>query len=292
MAYGQGSGGRRDTRKLPNPAVPPGFEARLRRGGSRDSRDVQAGPSYGGAWPGEGQPQGYRVPGQGYGQQPGVVGHAPYGQMPYGHPPYGQAAPWAAPVHRRQRHVVRNLLAVVGGGVVVLIAIAVVAVANSAVHSTQTTGTTGGSARAGGSPQKATIGTAITLSGLDSGEQMSVSVTKVITDASATDSFNAPPAGDRLVAVQFRLSDTGSAAYSDSPSNGAAVVDSAGQSYQSGLETVVGCQAFGGTENIAPGSSGLGCVTFEVPEAAKIVAAQFTLDSGMGPQTGQWDVAG
>jgi hypothetical protein len=29
---------------------------------------------------------------------------------------------------------------------------------------------------------------------------------------------------------------------------------------------------------------------FEVPEKAKITAAQFTLDSGMGPQTGQWDV--
>jgi len=90
--------------------------------------------------------------------------------------------------------------------------------------------------------------------------------------------------------VQFRLRDTGSAAYSDAPSNGAAVVDSAGQSYQSALDTAAACQSFPGSENIAPGSSGLGCIVFEVPESAKIVAVQFTLDSGMGPQTGQWNV--
>ena len=45
-----------------------------------------------------------------------------------------------------------------------------------------------------------------------------------------------------------------------------------------------------GSENIAPGASGLGCVVFEVPQSAKITEVQFTLDSGMGPQTGQWNV--
>jgi hypothetical protein len=83
------------------------------------------------------------------------------------------------------------------------------------------------------------------------------------------------------------------AAYSDAPSNGAEVTDSSGQSYESSLDdTVSGCQDFPATENIAPGSSGLGCIVFEVPKAAKITQVQFTLDSGMGPQTGQWDVAG
>ena len=73
--------------------------------------------------------------------------------------------------------------------------------------------------------------------------------------------------------------------------NGAAVVDSSGQSYQSALaDTAAGCTSFPGTENIAPGSSGLGCIVFEVPKAAKIVSVQFTLDSGMGPETGQWNV--
>ena len=125
------------------------------------------------------------------------------------------------------------------------------------------------------------------------GEQMAVAVTKVISSASPGDEITAAPAGDRLYAVQFRLHDTGSAAYSDSPSNGAEVVDSAGQSYQASItDTAAGCTTFPASENIAPGSSGLGCIVFEVPKAAKVTAVQFTLDSGMGPQTGQWSVTG
>ena len=155
-----------------------------------------------------------------------------------------------------------------------------------------TTGTTGAGTSGGGAKtQTAKIGTAITLSGNKNGEKVSVTVTKVISSASPGDVLTSAPAGDRLYAIQFRLRDTGSAAYSDSPSNGAAVVDSAGQSYQASVtDTAAGCQSFLGTENIAPGSSGLGCIVFEVPKAAKIVSAQFTLDSGFGPQTGQWDV--
>jgi hypothetical protein len=70
------------------------------------------------------------------------------------------------------------------------------------------------------------------------------------------------------------------------------VIDSAGQSYQSSLDSVAECESFPGTENIAVGSSGLGCIVFEVPTTVKITLVQFTLDSGMGPQTGQWDIRG
>ena len=214
----------------------------------------------------------------GYSGQPGPPGWYPPLQQP--------PAPPQAPKKSRKG------LAFLGcGGLGALVAvIVVVSVAMNSGHSVQTTGTSPGAGAPDSTQKTAKIGTSITLSGNDSGEQMSVEVTKVIVSATPSDEFNQPPAGDRLYAVQFRLSDTGSAAYSDSPSNGAAVVDSAGQSYQSGLETVTGCHSFGGTENIAPGSSGLGCIVFEVPKAAKITQVQFTLDSGLGPQTGQWSV--
>ena len=240
-------------------------------------------------YPPQGQPW---PPQQGY-QQP---------QYPPGwqQPGYGQPPPWGPqyapgpPPPRRQRHVARYVFAAIGGLVVVIIA---VVVANSGGHTVQTAGTTpSGSASAGdgkasgAAAKTAGIGSAITLSGNDSGEQMSVTVTTVITDAQPSDEFSDAPAGDRLYAVQFRLRDTGSAAYSDSPSNGAAVVDSSGQSYDSALDNAAGCQSFPGSENIAPGASGLGCVVFEVPQSAKITEVQFTLDSGMGPQTGQWNV--
>jgi hypothetical protein len=131
------------------------------------------------------------------------------------------------------------------------------------------------------------VGSAITLSVDGSRERMAVTVVKVISSASPGDEFTSASAGDRLYAVQFRLDDTGSAAYSDAPSNGAAVVDSSGESYESSLtDTATGCTSFPGTENIAPGASGLGCIVFDVPKAAKITEVQFTLDSGMGPRTG------
>lgn len=160
-------------------------------------------------------------------------------------------------------------------------------------HTVQTTGTiasgSGKAVSAAGGTAK--TGTAITLTGNSSGEQMSVTVVKVISSASPGDEFTSAPAGDRLYAVQFRLRDTGTAAYSDSPSNGAAVIDSKGQSYQAGIaDTASGCPSFPGTENIASGQTGLGCIVFEVPKSAKITGVQFTLDSGFGPQTGQWNV--
>jgi hypothetical protein len=138
---------------------------------------------------------------------------------------------------------------------------------------------------------KARIGSAVTLAGMYSGEQVSVTVTRVIATASPGDHASAPPAGDRLYAVQFRLDDTGTLAYSDIPGNEATVVDSAGQSYQSSPSTAAGCLGFPVTEVIGSGDAGLGCVAFAVPATAKIVAVQFTLDSGVGPQTGKWTVA-
>jgi hypothetical protein len=236
------------------------------------------------------QQQEYRQPLQPQQSGPG------WQQYPQQVPPWQQTPPQAPPPQRRKRHIVRNALAGIGGLVVVIIVITVAASGgNHTVNTTgnSTTPTTGtGAGQSAKTTAKAAIGSSITLAGNTSAEQMAVTVTKVITDANPDTDFDSAPAGDRLYAVQFRLADTGSAAYSDSPSNGAAVVDSNGQSYESGVETVAGCQSFPSTENIAPDASGLGCIVFEVPKAAKIAEVQFTLDSGFGPQTGQWDVAG
>jgi hypothetical protein len=258
-------------------------------------------------YPGQPQYARERQPQAGYGQQPypgqpryepGRQPQAGYGQQPY--PAQPQYAPELQPLgRRRNRHTVRNVLGGLGG---IVVAVVVISVATSGGHSVKTSGTgtsgtgtsstgTSGRAAAAQGPATARIGSAITLSGFDSGEQMAVTVTKVISHASPGDEFTSAPAGDRLYAVQFRLDDTGSAAYSDSPSNGAEVVDSSGQSYEASIaDTASGCTSFPATENIATGASGLGCIVFEVPEAAKITGVQFTLDSGMGPQTGQWDV--
>jgi hypothetical protein len=157
--------------------------------------------------------------------------------------------------------------------------------------------TTAGGTAAAGSPSAAAapakVGTAITLAGNSSGEQMRVTVVKVIPSGQPDSELDAAPSGDKYFAAQFELDDTGTAAYSDAPSNGAEVIDSSGQSYDASIaDTVSGCMPFASSVNIASGESGLGCIVFEVPDSAKIVKVQFTLDSGMGPQTGQWTVGG
>jgi hypothetical protein len=230
--------------------------------------------------PGPQQPRGQYPPPQSAWQP-----QQPAWQQPY--QPQPQYAP--GPLPRRKRRTARNVLVGIGALIGVII---VISVAANSGHTVQTTGTAAGAGtHAGAATKTAGIGSAITLSGNSSGEQMSVAVTKVIASAQPGDEFTSAPAGDRLYAVQFRLRDTGSTAYSDAPSNGAAVVDSNGQSYQAGIaDTAAGCTSFPASENIASGSTGLGCIVFEVPKAAKIVSAQFTLDSGMGPQTGQWNV--
>ena len=237
-------------------------------------------------WPSQGQQ--WQQPG--YGQQP----FQPQPQYP-GQPPWQGQQPPQGP-RPRKRHLGRKIAGGIAGLVVVIIGIAV---ANSGRgHTVNTTGTTGAATATGANPgasaapKTAGIGSAITLAGYGNGEQMSVTLTKVMASATPDSSgLDDAPSGDLYYAAQFRLADTGSAAYSDSPSNGAAAVDSAGQSYDASIiDTVNGCQSFAAKENIAPGSSGLGCIVFEVPKSAKIVSVQFTLDSGMGPQTGQWNV--
>jgi hypothetical protein len=174
-------------------------------------------------------------------------------------------------------------------------------IAGTADH-TVTSGTAGPVEQASSSPSAtasapspasnspARVGSTLTLNANEPGEQMAVTVTKIVSHAQPADEFSSPDPGKRFYAVQFRLADTGTTAYSDSPSNGAAVVDSAGQSYQSSIYNVAGCESFPGTENIAAGDKGLGCVVFQVPDGAKITKVQFTLDSGFGPATGQWAV--
>jgi len=254
-----------------------------------------------GKWYGQQQPRPqYQDP---YPPQPPPL---PYGQQPYppqAYPPQYYQQPGQMPPGRRgarkswpRRHkVLTALVGFAGFWVVVIVAVVAASGADHTLSTGQAGTTTTAASPSGTASGKAASGTArigstITLAGNSSGEQMAVTVTKVYGYAQPATEFDDPDSGDRLYAVQFRLADTGSIAYSDSPSNGAAAVDAAGQSYQSTLDNAAECESFPGTENIAAGSSGLGCIVFEVPQASVITAVQFTLDSGMGPQTGQWDV--
>ncbi|MDH6116666.1 hypothetical protein ABH930_001065 [Kitasatospora sp. GAS204A] len=171
---------------------------------------------------------------------------------------------------------------------------ATTSVSTKPVRSTAATGATGvgtpgaPSAAAGKTPTVAKVGDAIALKGMDKGASDDVSVVKVVDNVQSTDGISKPADGKRWIAVQFQIKDSGSTAYSDSPENGTTVVDDKGQSYNSVIADTGAGQSFPVPLNIAPGDTALGYITFEVPTDAKIVKAQFTLDSGFADQTGQW----
>jgi len=128
-------------------------------------------------------------------------------------------------------------------------------------------------------------GDTITLNGYDQGETMAVTVVKVVDPAKSSDPYDRPSRGHRYVAVELRLSNAGTTTYNDSPSNGAALVDTQSHSYQSNFGSV---EPDLGSPRIAPGDSRVGYITFEVPKQAKLRLFQFALDSGFAEQTGEW----
>ncbi|WP_329582959.1 DUF4352 domain-containing protein [Kitasatospora sp. NBC_01250] len=147
------------------------------------------------------------------------------------------------------------------------------------------------STAAGGSkaPANAKVGDTIALKGMDKGAAADVTVVKVVDNAPSANDFH-PADGKRWIAVQFRIKNTGTAAYSDAPDNGAGVLDDKGQSYSAVIADTTAGPSFPTPANIAPGDSALGFITFEVPADAKIAKTQFGLDSGFADQAGQWNL--
>ncbi|WP_051838196.1 DUF4352 domain-containing protein [Streptomyces sp. NRRL WC-3742] len=139
-------------------------------------------------------------------------------------------------------------------------------------------------------PKVAKLGDTIPLKGNDPADTADVTLVKVVDSAEPDNEFIHPADGKRFVAVQFRIKATGKKAYSDAPGNGAKVLDAQGQAYGSTVADTKAGPSFQVPANIAPGESALGFVTFEVPKDAKLDKAQFGLDSGFAPQTGQWKI--
>jgi hypothetical protein len=137
-------------------------------------------------------------------------------------------------------------------------------------------------------PSTATVGGAITLQGMDAGLKVTVTLVKMVDPATPAQDFMKPKAGNKFVAVEVTLQNAGQAVYSDSPTNGAMLIDGEGQQYRSTLYDVREGQSFGGSATINAGDSRKGVIVFEVPEAAKLAKFQFALDSGFAEQKGEW----
>jgi hypothetical protein len=139
--------------------------------------------------------------------------------------------------------------------------------------------------------QAAKIGDAITLEGNDLGLKVAVTVSQVFSPATPANTFTKPQIGKRFVAIEVTLTNQGQAVYSDSPTNGAVLIDAEGQQYRAAIITDVReGQSFGGSATVNTGDSRKGVIVFEVPEAAKPAKFQFALDSGLAEQKGEWQL--
>jgi hypothetical protein len=135
--------------------------------------------------------------------------------------------------------------------------------------------------------QTAKLGDTITLEGADT--KIAVMVSRVL-DPPSVGQFDQPlNKGSRLVGIEIALENVGDKTYSDSPSNGATLVLSNDQQADSTIVTGGECSGgFAEQATIAPGSRRTGCIVFEVPGNTPPKTFQFALDSGFGPQTGEW----
>lgn len=138
-------------------------------------------------------------------------------------------------------------------------------------------------------PAALKLGQPATIKGNAEGVQAQVTAMKVAATTKSTDGFSTPEKGMRYMAVQFRIVNTGTAPYDDTPANGARVVDADGQQFNAALMVtkIAAGVTFPAGVKIPPKGSALGYLAFEVPEKAKIVKVQFGMESGFG-QTAEW----
>ncbi|WP_097865975.1 DUF4352 domain-containing protein [Streptomyces sp. rh34] len=143
-------------------------------------------------------------------------------------------------------------------------------------------------------PSKATVakvGDTITLKGQEDGEQVDAVLKKIVDPAQSSDEFFGPEDGNRWIAAQFELTNTGTKPYADSPSNGAQVADADGQRFQATFGDTKAGPSMTSEAKVPPGEKVLGWITFEVPKNSKVVTVQFGLNSGFAEQTGQWKIS-
>jgi len=143
------------------------------------------------------------------------------------------------------------------------------------------------SAAADVSAKPAKLGDTITLKGVNPGEAATVTLVKVL-NLTKGGQFDAPDAGTQFAAAQFRVKNSGSVPYSDSPSNGAKVLDASGQQFDAQIVTKIAAgPLLPASVKLAPGGQALGYIAFQVPKGTKLTGVQFSMNSGFG-STAEW----
>lgn len=123
----------------------------------------------------------------------------------------------------------------------------------------QPAATSSGSASSSGSVSSsataapvAHVGDSVVVAG-NNNEQLTVQLVKIIDPASGADQFTTADQGKHFIAIQFRLSNSGTVTYTDSPDNDAKVLDAQGQSFSPDFSDTNAGPAFAGNQVIIAG---------------------------------------
>ncbi|MFE3197574.1 DUF4352 domain-containing protein [Embleya sp. NPDC059237] len=136
-------------------------------------------------------------------------------------------------------------------------------------------------------PPAAKVGDTLTLTNAK-GVPVDVTLVKLVDPASSSNQYLKPKAGNRYVAIQWKIVNSGDQPITDTPNFGSHLIDADGQQFGSSFGETSAGPAFPSSVSIPPGGVRLGFVTYEVPTAAKITTIQLQI-SMMSTNTGQWN---
>jgi hypothetical protein len=131
------------------------------------------------------------------------------------------------------------------------------------------------------------IGDETTLTGLHG--DMKVKVLGIIDPLTADNEI--PKPGRRFVGVRLRFQNLSNKPYKDAPLNGAIILTNVKKGANPTILLGSKCPSKMGTHLRMKGGATLtGCLPFQVKKKAKVTGFKFALNSGFGPETGEWAV--
>jgi hypothetical protein len=141
--------------------------------------------------------------------------------------------------------------------------------------------------------QEVKVGRTVTLSGADDSGgadrlRLAVKVKEIVSTATGHGAFQQPRKGERFIAVRFMLKNVGDAAYDDSPTYGANIVDGTGRTYDPTVATVTAGPGFPKVVKLRQGQARSGLIVFAVPKKAKVVSVRYALNAGFAADRAEW----
>lgn len=131
------------------------------------------------------------------------------------------------------------------------------------------------------------VGTVYTVTD-QSGDKMTVTLTKVIDPAQGADQFTTPGNGNRFVGAVFTITGI-SGTFSDNANNDATLIGSNGQTYTADFDSIAGYTNFNnGDYNVNAGENSVGAVTFQVPLTVKVTKIEWSANGGFGGAPAEW----